>query len=303
MTRPTVVVTGASAGIGEAVSREFLSRGWAVFGTVRRTEDGARLREELGDAFTPLVCDVRDAASMKVAALSVSLELRGRCLSCLVCNAGVAPMAPLLLQPLDEFQAVLDVNVVGVLRSCQAFSPLLGTDLWRTGRPGRVVNISSDYGSYAAPFWGAYCASKWAVEGLSRTLRQELRPFGIGVVVIAPGYVRTPILERGGAQQEKMVAAARATVWEVPFRRAIALAQEGIRGGGSSTPQAAARVICRAAEARRATSRRVCIHRRMGWLWDWLFPVIVLPWWWLDRVLCEMVGLDRTAPRGPAATA
>jgi len=129
----------------------------------RRSDYRAKLRDDLGEAFQPLVCDVRDAVSVKAAALSVSLELHGRCLAALVCNPGVAPMAPLLLQPVEEVQAVLDVNVVGVLRCCQAFAPLLGTELWRAGRPGCVVVISSvDFGSYAAPFWGAYCSSKWA---------------------------------------------------------------------------------------------------------------------------------------------
>jgi NAD(P)-dependent dehydrogenase (short-subunit alcohol dehydrogenase family) len=98
-----------------------------------------------------------------------------------------------LHQPLDEFQAVLDTNVVGALRASCAFVPLLGADQTLTGKKGRIVNITSIAGKIGQPFAGAYVASKFALEGLSEVMRRELNLYGIGVVMVAPATVDTPI--------------------------------------------------------------------------------------------------------------
>jgi NAD(P)-dependent dehydrogenase (short-subunit alcohol dehydrogenase family) len=120
-------------------------------------------------------------------------SLAGEKLAGLVNNAGVAVAGPLLELPIEEFRHQIDINLTGVVITTQAFAPLVGTDRGLKGDPGRIVNISSVGGKNAVPFLAPYAASKFALEGLSESLRRELLPFGIDVIVIAPGAVATPI--------------------------------------------------------------------------------------------------------------
>jgi NAD(P)-dependent dehydrogenase (short-subunit alcohol dehydrogenase family) len=122
--------------------------------------------------------------------------LGGETLAGLVNNAGIAVAGPLLYLKIDEFRQQLEVNVTGQVIVTQAFAPLLGADRSRKGAPGRIVNITSVGGKNANPFMGPYCASKFAMEGLSESLRRELMLFGIDVIVVAPGAVATPIWDK-----------------------------------------------------------------------------------------------------------
>jgi NAD(P)-dependent dehydrogenase (short-subunit alcohol dehydrogenase family) len=108
-------------------------------------------------------------------------------------------VGPLLHQPLEEFRQQLEVNLVAPLLVTQAFAPLLGTDRTRIGNPGRIVNISSVGGKMGAPFLGMYAATKHGLEGLSESLRRELMLYGIDVIIVEPGYVNTPILDKAEA--------------------------------------------------------------------------------------------------------
>jgi len=117
-------------------------------------------------------------------------------LSGLVNNAGIAVPGPLLYLKTDDFEHQLTVNVTAQLIVTQAFAPLLGVDRSRQGAPGRIVMISSVGGKNAMPFLGAYSASKFALEGMSESLRRELIPFGIDVIIVAPGTVQTPIWDK-----------------------------------------------------------------------------------------------------------
>jgi NAD(P)-dependent dehydrogenase (short-subunit alcohol dehydrogenase family) len=123
----------------------------------------------------------------------VRAALAGETLAGLVNNAGVAVAGPLLELPVEEFRRQVEINLVGVVIVTQAFAPLLGTDPGLKGNSGRIVNISSVGGKIGNPFLAPYVASKFALEGLSESLRRELLPFGIDVIVIAPGAVATPI--------------------------------------------------------------------------------------------------------------
>jgi len=192
----TAVVTGASTGIGRAILEALLARGWRVFGGVRKEADASRLREALGETFSPLVFDVTDSAAIARAAETVRSALEGRALNGLVNNAGVAVGGPLRYLPLDELKYQLDVNLYGVLRVTQAFLPLLGADKAFAGPRGRIVNMSSVAGKNAAPFLGPYAMSKHALEALSQSLRRELSPHGVDVAVIGPGAVNTPIWDK-----------------------------------------------------------------------------------------------------------
>ena len=189
----SVVVTGVSTGIGWGTTRVLTKAGFHVFGSVRKEADAQRLKQEFGDKFTPLLFDVTDVAAVKRGADEVRAALKGEKLFGLVNNAGIAVSGPLLELPLDEFRQQMEVNLTGPLIVTQAFAPLLGADTSLKGAPGRIVNISSVGGKQAAPFIGPYAASKFALEGLSESLRRELLLFGIDVIVIGPGAVKTQI--------------------------------------------------------------------------------------------------------------
>jgi len=192
----SVVVTGASTGIGWAVAQVLTQRGFHVFGSVRKAADAERLTAAFGPAVTPLMFDVTDEAAVRAAAGQVETALDGRPLAGLVNNAGIAVAGPLLHLPIDEWRRQLEVNLTGVVIATQAFAPLVGARKPVAGPPGRIVNIGSVGGRNANPFMAPYCTSKFGLEGLSESLRRELLPFGVDVVVIAPGAVATPIWDK-----------------------------------------------------------------------------------------------------------
>jgi NAD(P)-dependent dehydrogenase (short-subunit alcohol dehydrogenase family) len=171
---PAAVVTGASTGIGEATARRLLDRGWTVYASVRQPG-------EAPPGTTELVFDVTDPERINAAAAAVAE------LDALVDNAGIGIAAPLEFLPPAELTRQLDVNVVGQLRVLQAFLPAL-----RRSR-GRVVLMGSIGGRSALPFLGGYAMSKFALEAMADSLRLELQPWGIRVVILEPGSIATPI--------------------------------------------------------------------------------------------------------------
>jgi NAD(P)-dependent dehydrogenase (short-subunit alcohol dehydrogenase family) len=194
--RHSVVVTGASTGIGHACVKALVASDIHVFGSVRKQADADRLTQEFGAHFTPLLFDVTDEAAVAAGARKVEAALDGATLFGLVNNAGIAVPGPLLYLKVEDFQHQLAVNLTGQLIVTQAFAPLLGADKARKGPPGRIVMISSVGGKNALPFVGPYAASKFGLEGFSESLRRELMVFGIDVVVVAPGAVATPIWDK-----------------------------------------------------------------------------------------------------------
>jgi len=189
----SVVITGASTGIGWASAKLLLDKGFRVFGSVRKQADAEGLKSEFGANFTPLLFDVTDEAAVLAAAREVRAALNGETLAGLVNNAGIAVAGPVLELAADEFRRQMDVNVIGPIISTQAFGPLLGSDPSLKGPKGRIVMISSVAGKNGNPLTPAYAASKHAIEGLSESLRRKLMLFGIDVIVVAPGAVKTPI--------------------------------------------------------------------------------------------------------------
>ena len=189
----SVVITGASTCIGWATAKLLLDRGFRVFGSVRKQADADRLKTQFGANFIPLLLDVTNEAAVLAAAREVRAALKGETLTGLVNNAGIAVAGPVLELAADEFRRQMDVNVIGPIISTQAFGPLLGSDPSLKGPKGRVVMISSVAGRSGNPLMAAYSASKHAIEGLSESLRREMMLFGIEVVIIAPGAVKTPI--------------------------------------------------------------------------------------------------------------
>ena len=202
ITKPAAVVTGASTGIGHATTQVLIENGFHVFAGVRKDEDGTRLSQEFGDSVSPLKMEVTDSASMNAAGEHVREALGGKMLQGLVCNAGVAVTGPILHLDVEDFQRQMDINVTGVVHTVQAFGPLLGADKSLSGKPGRVVMMSSVAGVMGMPFVGPYAASKHALEGLSKSLRKELALYGIGVHIIGPGAVATPIWDKADDSEE-----------------------------------------------------------------------------------------------------
>ncbi len=192
----SAVVTGSSTGIGWGIAKVLISKGFRVFGSVRKQADADRLQKEFGVNFVPLLFDVTDEAAVGRGAELVAAALGGETLAGLVNNAGIAIAGPLLYLKLDEFRKQIEVNLTGQLIVTQAFAPLLGADRSRKGEPGRIVMISSVGGKNANPFMGPYNASKFGLEGMSESLRRELMIFGIDVIVVAPGAVATPIWDK-----------------------------------------------------------------------------------------------------------
>ena len=194
----SILVTGAAKGIGRACVSHLAGLGHRVFAGVRSDADGAALREQLGERVIPLRLEVTDPLQIAQAAATIEARVGSAGLNGLVNNAGVAIAGPLEFLPIAELRRQLDINVVGQIAVTQAMLPLI-----RSAR-GRIVTIGSISGRSALPMTGAYAASKFALEALTDSLRVELRPWGIEVVIVEPGVITTPIWETSIAAAERI---------------------------------------------------------------------------------------------------
>ncbi len=273
--RGTVLITGASTGIGWATALRLDRMGFEVVATVRREEDAARLRADASTRLRPLLLDVTDSDSIVAAAAQVRTWVGGRGLTSLVNNAGVSFTAPLEFVPLPAVERLFAVNLSGVLAVTQAFLPLL-----RQGR-GRIVNVSSTASVFVAPFHGPYSATKMALNGLNAALRRELRPLGVAVLLIICGSVRTPIWTKAESQTQAL-----ADEFTPEAARVYGRQHERLRayfnhmGEVGVAPEVAANQIARALTDRRPRNtyfvgpdtRLFCIADRLlfGRLRDWV---------------------------------
>ncbi|HUA15714.1 MAG TPA: SDR family NAD(P)-dependent oxidoreductase [Verrucomicrobiae bacterium] len=188
--KKTVVITGASSGIGRASVEQMSRAGWQVFATVRKpAEREALLASNLAGVF-PVIMDVRDRASIAGASATVAAHVRQTGLDGLVNVAGIGMMRPMEYAASRDIQEIFDINVFGQIAIIQAFLPLI-----RPAR-GRIVNITSIGAHVAIPFGGLLNGSKSAFGILSDTLRLELLPFGIRVSTIEPGAISTPAVDK-----------------------------------------------------------------------------------------------------------
>lgn len=190
---PTVLITGASTGIGRATALRLSGSGWTVLAGVRKVADGEALKAAGGERIVPLVLDVTDA--VQIAAAVAEVDGRGN-LDALVNNAGIGFGGPLELVPIDDLRSQLEVNVLGPVALTQALLPAL-----RRAR-GRILFISSVGGRVAMAFTAPYAASKHAIEAIGDALRVELRSSNVQVALIEPGSVATPIWDKSRAQGE-----------------------------------------------------------------------------------------------------
>lgn len=278
----SVVITGVSTGIGWGATKVLIGKGFRVFGSVRKAEDAERLKKEFGERFVPLFFDVTDEPAIKKAAEEVRAALKGETLAGLVNNAGIAVSGPLLDLDVEEFRKQMEVNVTGPFLVTQSFAPLLGADRSLKGAPGRVVNISSVGGKQAAPFIGPYAASKFAIEGMSESLRRELLLFGIDVIIIGPGAVKTQIWSK--AEEVDITPYANSAYYPslVKFRDYfLASGKTGL------APEKLGRVIHKALTTAKPKVRYAVVPGRLQ---NWTIPQL-LPKRFLDRMIGKAVGL------------
>ncbi len=278
----SAVVTGVSTGIGWGITKVLLSRGFRVFGSVRKEDDAHRLLQEFGSGFQPLIMDVTDLDAVRRAAAQVRDQLGSTTLAGLVNNAGVAVAGPLLHLRLEDYRRQLEVNLIAPLSVTQAFAPLLGTDRGRKGPAGRIVNISSTGGKIGLPFLGAYVASKFGLEGMSETLRRELMLYGIDVIVVGPGSVVTAMWDKGEAED---LSAYEKTDYKnilEQFRKYI-LAE----GRSGLAPERLGNAVYLALTTSRPRTRYAVVPQRFK---NWTLPRL-LPKRALDKMIGKQLGL------------
>jgi NAD(P)-dependent dehydrogenase (short-subunit alcohol dehydrogenase family) len=245
MANPVAIVTGASSGIGDAVCRALQDNGFQVYAAARRVE----LMASLADAGIHVVpVDVTDDESM-VALVDRVLSEAGR-IDVLVNNAGYGSYGAVEDVPMDEARRQFEVNVFGLARMTQLVLPHL-----RRQRSGRIINVSSMGGKIHEPLGGWYHATKFAVEGLSDSLRMEVSPFGIRVVVIEPGAIKT---EWAGISAVNLRERSADGPYAAQARQVAAVLDAGSgEGARGSAPAVVAEAIVKAATARRPRTRYV----------------------------------------------
>lgn len=264
-----VLVTGASSGIGLATALELIKGGYAVIGGARRVEAMEAIVAAGGEA---LALDVTDDASMVVAEDAI-IAKHGR-IDALVNNAGYGSYGAVEDVPMEEGRRQLEVNVFGLARMTQLVLPHM-----RAQGSGRIVNISSIGGTIWTPLGAWYHGTKWFVEGFTNAMRFEVTPFGIDMILVAPGLIETGF---GGVVAETLGK----TSMEGPYSElAGKLARAGTDGARMSPPEVIAKTIRKALDARRP--RTLYRAGAMGRLLPFLARI--LPNRWFDRLVLSQV--------------
>ncbi len=267
----TALVTGASAGIGEATVRRFLAYGYTVYAAARRLDRMAPLATAGAKL---LSLDLTDDASI-VAAVDKIRNETGR-LDVLVNNAGYGSFGAVEDVPMDEARRQFEVNVFGAARLCQLALPMM-----RAQKSGKIVNVTSIGGKFGEPFGAWYHATKFALEGLSDCLRLELKPFGIDVIVIEPGAIKT---EWGGIAHESLLRMSGNTAYGPYARRHAKMHERAGTSGLGSEPKVVADTIGRSV----ATTRPRTRYATGGGAPVFMFLVDWLPDRMLDALMWRM---------------
>lgn len=258
-TQQTILVTGASAGIGKAIARQLLSEGHTVYVAARRLEQMHDLERAGARA---LRMDITDAAQVEEAVATIEAESGG--VDVLVNNAGYAVYGSVEDVTIEDARRQFEVNLFGLADLTQRVLPHM-----RGQRRGRIINMSSMGGKIYTPLGAWYHATKHALEGWSDCLRLEVSQFGIDVVIVEPGGVQS---EFGDVMGAPMMERSRGSAYE-PLAQAVATAtSETYEKGKASPPELIARTVSRAIAARRPRTRYVAgyLARPLMWLRRWL---------------------------------
>jgi NAD(P)-dependent dehydrogenase (short-subunit alcohol dehydrogenase family) len=242
------LITGANSGIGRSAAVDLAAKGWTVYGSMRSLDKGEKLAAmaaEAGVEVHPVVCDVTDTGSVDRAVAEVTADA-GR-IDVLVNNAGIGGNGVVEEAPLEMYQEVMDVNLYGVVRCLKAVLPQM-----RERRSGCIINVSSVTGVIAAIAQAPYVASKWALEGLTEGLAQDVVGFGIRVAMVEPGIVRTAILAKNTDAPNE------SGDYEAHYRRLFAFYAAGLQAPGH--PSEVSEVIHEAATTDQPRLRWTC-----GW--------------------------------------
>ena len=249
--------------------------GYRVFAGVRKEADADRLRRQDPQHIFPVFLDVLKAEQIAHAAQEISAAVEKTGLQGLVNNAGIAVIGPLEFLPLDDIRRQIAANVYGQIGVTQAFLELV-----RRGH-GRIVNISSLSGRFAFPLFGAYAASKFALEAITDALRRELAPWNIHVASVEPGVIRTPIWEKSLRDSEFTLDSLPPEAFGLYGERIDATRTSAVRTGeGGLPPEKVAEVVVHALTARRPSTRYV-LGQNAKLL---VFLTRILPDWLLDRI-------------------
>lgn len=193
----SIFITGTSTGIGKACALQLDKLGFKVFAGVRNQADGENLTKDSSKNLTPIIIDVTDNETIETAKNIIGNETGGL-LYGLVNNAGVGMSGVLEVTPITDIRNLMEVNVIGLLAMTQAFIPMLRKS------KGRIINIGSTASFLASPGASAYSASKFAIRAITDSLRLELKPFGMSVILVAPGAVESEIWEKGKAYKNEL---------------------------------------------------------------------------------------------------
>lgn len=279
----SVLVTGASSGIGEATAVFLAHKGFRVFAAARRLDKLQELTAVGHGRITPLAMDVTDEASIASAVQKIADE--GLTLYGLVNNAGVSVMGPIETTPLDEWRRQYETNVFGVVNVARAVLPQM-----RAAGRGRVVNIGSVAGRIAPPFQGVYASSKHAVEGLTDAMRIELAPHGVKVCLVRPGFINTPF---GEQEQEAL---AKHVGDGMPYAEQVRIFKKWHAEGhpNAPAPTVVAEAVHHALTAERPNTRYTAPKKMIGTLMlRNLMPSAVT-----DRIFKRVTGLNAYKSKG-----
>ena len=268
MVTKVALVTGASSGIGEATALELLGRGFTVYGAARRVD---RMSGIAAKGVRPLAMDVTDDASMQ-SGIATILGEAGR-LDVLVNNAGYGSFGALEDVPLSEARMQFDVNIFGLARLTQLALPQL-----RRQKSGTIVNISSIGGKFYEPLGAWYHATKFAVEGLSDSLRVELKPHGINVVIIEPGAIRT---EWNAIARQNVMKNSGDSAYRRQAEALVRVLTRADAEGVGAAPQVIAAAIGKAVTARRPKARYVAPASARA--------ILFLRWLLSDRMMDALI--------------
>jgi len=283
MKQQTAVITGVSTGIGYGTVKVLVDAGWHVFGSVRKSTDAERLQSEFGSAFVPLIFDVSDETAVASAAQTVRDQLGGRTLDALINNAGVVIAGPLLLMSASDFRSQIETNLVGVHIITRNFAPLLGVDDTLQGEPGRIINISSVAGKLAPPIMGAYAASKHGVEGYTDALRRELTMYGIKVITVNPGSIKSPVIDKTDSAEQIY----QSTDYSNAVKAYLEIMHDDLKRG--FTPEHLGEVVLKALTVQVPKLRYAVIPRRFqNWTLAHLLPAALM-----DKVMSDRFKTDK----------
>jgi len=283
--RKSVVITGASSGIGRACVLRMSNAGWLVFATVRKPSDRDRLRSEKN--VYPVIMDVQDASTISSASSEIASQLQGGGLDGLVNVAGIGMVRPLEYAPMADVREIFEINFFGQLATIQAFAAMLHKNR------GRIVNITSVGVNLAIPFAGLLNSSKCAFGMVSDTLRLELGRFGMKVIAIEPGSISTPAVDKTLGNLEEVISNLPPEAQE---RYGAMIRSVGHRGyemeKGGSSPDVVAIAVRHA-----LTSRFPRIRYRVGKHANLLATLSkILPERVFDSMRMRMLGLNSAVP-------